>query len=111
MEPPSQAIYLLTSLPRPMQKKVISPPQDDKLQKAEQNRRTEAQRQTLSESMTRTITMAELKKTTRTLTKKKSPGPDGMTNEMLIHLGNTARSKLLQTLNLSWSEGKVPQRQ
>ena len=56
-----------------------------------------------------TITIAELKKTIRKLKKKKSPGPDGITNEMLIHLGNTALSKLLETLNLSWSEGKVPQ--
>ena len=58
-----------------------------------------------------TITIAELKKTIRKLKKKKSPGPDGITNEMLTHLGNTALSKLLETLNLSlsWSEGKVPQ--
>ena len=53
--------------------------------------------------------MAELKKTIRKLKKKKSPGPDGMTNEMLIHLGNTALSKLPETLNLGWAEGKVPQ--
>ena len=33
--------------------------------------------------------MAELKRTLRQLKNKKSPGPDGITNEMLKHLSNT----------------------
>ena len=32
-----------------------------------------------------------------------------ISNKMLVHLGNTALSKLLGTLNLSWSQEKVPQ--
>ena len=39
---------------------------------------------------------------------KKSPGPDGITNEMLKHLGPMARAALLHLINLSWRNGEVP---
>ena len=40
---------------------------------------------------------------------KKSPGPDKIHNEMLLHLGPKSRKKLLQLFNDSWREGVVPQ--
>ena len=55
------------------------------------------------------ITMAELEKAIKKLNKKKSPGPDGITNEMIMHLGDTALQKLLDIFNLSWKNGDVPQ--
>jgi hypothetical protein len=44
------------------------------------------------------VTMAELNKSIKQL-KKKFPGPY---NEMLQHLGNTPKQKLLDICNLSW---------
>ena len=61
------------------------------------------------ECMTKEITATELQQALRQLKKKKSPGPDGITNEMLANIGKEAQHKLLQIFNLSWSEGKVPQ--
>ena len=55
------------------------------------------------------ITMPELKKSIKKLKKKKSPGPDNITNEMLQHLGNSALGTLLDIFNLSWRQGKVSQ--
>ena len=61
------------------------------------------------DAMKEDLTMAELKKAIKQLKKKKSPGPDGVTNEMLQHLGNTTMQKLLDIFNLSWRSGQVPQ--
>ena len=55
------------------------------------------------------ITKEELQKAIGKLKKRKSPGPDDITNEMLSHLGNTAQQKLLDIFNLSWKTGQVPQ--
>ena len=48
------------------------------------------------------ITMPEVKKSIKKLKKKKSPGPDNITNEMLQHLGNSALGTLLDIFKLSW---------
>ena len=53
--------------------------------------------------------MSELKQAMLNPKKKKSPGPDNITNEMLINLENTALEKMIEIFNLSWKEGKVPQ--
>ena len=55
------------------------------------------------------ITMPEVKKSIKKLKKKKSPGPDNITNEMLQHLGNSALGTLLDIFNLSWRQCQVPQ--
>ena len=39
---------------------------------------------------------------------KKAPGPDGITNEMLKHLGPGAKRTLLRIYNQSWSTGSEP---
>jgi hypothetical protein len=40
---------------------------------------------------------------------QKSPGPDGISNEIIKNLGNAARTKLLQIFNICWTSGIVPQ--
>ncbi|VDI67555.1 Hypothetical predicted protein [Mytilus galloprovincialis] len=61
------------------------------------------------EIMQTDITMSEMKQSIRKLKKKKSPGPDKTTNDMLQHLGNSSLNTLLDIFNLSWRQGKVPQ--
>ena len=55
------------------------------------------------------ISVKELQKALRKLKRRKSPGPDEITNEMLKNLGNSALAKLLQVYNSSWETGDVPQ--
>ena len=61
-----------------------------------------------SPCMTDSLTMQELQAALKKLKKKKSPGADGITNEMLKHLGPQAKRTLLQIFNLSWHSGKFP---
>ena len=61
------------------------------------------------EVMTVPITESELGRAISKLGKRKSPGNDGITNEMLQHLGACAERKLLQIFNISWQTGQVPQ--
>ncbi|CAG2191739.1 unnamed protein product [Mytilus edulis] len=55
------------------------------------------------------ITMSEMKQSIRNFKKKKSPGPDNITNEMLQHLGNSSFKYFAGHFNLSWRQGQVPQ--
>ena len=80
----------------------------------EQRRKARSELQRRSEEkpkdvMTLPLTLNELNKVLRKLKKKRSPGPDGITSEMLQHLDTTARLKLLEIFNHSWEEGRVPQ--
>ena len=61
------------------------------------------------EIMTLPITHNELESALQSLKPKQAPGPDGVTNELLIHLGPEAKKKLLQIYNASWKHGIVPQ--
>ena len=40
---------------------------------------------------------------------RKAPGPDNITNEMLLHLGPCSKKKLLQLFNDGWRTGTAPQ--
>ena len=51
--------------------------------------------------MKQPFTLHELQTALRKLKTWKSPGPDGITNEMLKHLGSTAVLKLLEVFNHS----------
>ena len=75
--------------------------------RCEQQRRVRNEKK--NEGMTLPLSLQELNTAIKKLKKKKSPGPDGITNEMIIHLDTTARLKLLEIFNLSWEEGRVPQ--
>lgn len=55
------------------------------------------------------FTKEEMEEAIKTLNSRTSPGPDNITNEMLMHLGKAAKRKLLKILNSSWKMGKVPQ--
>ena len=61
------------------------------------------------EHMNKPFTKKELDEALATLQSKKSPGPDKVTNEMLIHLGPIAKTRLLTLFNNSWKTGNVPQ--
>lgn len=84
------------------------PNQRKKEIKQEERERTTPEHN-IPEAMTTEITSEELRKAIQQLKKKKSPGPDGITNEMIQHLGNTALQKLLDIFNQSWKTGQVPQ--
>ena len=58
--------------------------------------------------MTEEFTLTELKTSIRQLKTKKSPGPDGICNEMIKHLGHNALKLLLEIFNQSWTTGQVP---
>ena len=58
--------------------------------------------------MTECLTLRELEEALKKMKQKKAPGPDGITNEMLIHLGPGAKRTLLRIYNQSWSTGTVP---
>ena len=54
------------------------------------------------------ITMKEIEAAIRQLKCKKAPGPDGVTNDMIKHLGPAAKKTLLELFNESWKNGTVP---
>ena len=66
------------------------------------------QQSNLSPSQTSDFTMTELNDAIKRLKNKKAPGKDGVCNEMIKHLGPTARKKLLELFNLSWKTGVFP---
>ena len=60
--------------------------------------------------MDRQFTHEELEQAIKALKmKKKSPGPDQVTNEMIANLGHGMKRKLLQLFNTSWKTGRIPQ--
>ena len=58
--------------------------------------------------MSQPITMKEIEAAIRQLKCKKAPGPDGVTNDMIKHLGPAAKKALLELFNESWKNGTVP---
>ena len=54
------------------------------------------------------FSMAELEAQLVTTKLKKAPGPDGITNEMLRHLGAGSKAELLRIFNSSWRSADVP---
>ena len=58
--------------------------------------------------MTECLALRVLKEVLKKMKHKKTPGPDGITNEMLKHLGPGAKRFLLFIYNQSWSTQTVP---
>ena len=54
------------------------------------------------------LTLEELDAALNVLEAGKSPGADGIHNEMLMHLGPAAKKGLLHVMNLSWKQGQLP---
>ena len=59
-------------------------------------------------SMVDPFNTKELKDALKKMKTKKAPGPDGITGEMLKHLGACSRAVLLKIFNHSWIKGVVP---
>ena len=59
-------------------------------------------------SMTDPFSIKELKDALKKMKTKKAPGPDGITGEMIKHLGACSRAVLLKIFNHSWIKGVVP---
>ena len=58
--------------------------------------------------MTSEFFIHELNCAIRQLKNKKAPGKDGISNEMIRHLGSVAKQKLLDICNLSWNTEEFP---
>ena len=54
------------------------------------------------------FTIKELKAALKMLKSRKSPGPDGIHNEMLTHLGNIGKKVILNLINKTWTTGELP---
>ena len=54
------------------------------------------------------FTIEELKTEMKKLKSRKSPGPDGVANEMLTNLGPRSQHVLLSFINRTWREGRLP---
>ena len=63
----------------------------------------------VSTVMNSPLSYEELTSALSNLKLKKSPGPDGITNEMIVNLGQPALHKLLDIFNKTWQEGTLPQ--
>ena len=61
-----------------------------------------------SSGIERPFSKHELDKTIQTLKKRKSPGPDGIPNEMIQLMGENPRYRMLEIVNRIWQEGYHP---
>ena len=84
----------------------VSPPQQ---REARREQRERPHRETSETSMRQAFTLHELQTALRKLKLRKSPGPEGISNEMLKHLGNNTTLKLLEIFNYSWETGTLAQ--
>ena len=55
------------------------------------------------------LSYEELKSALSNLKLKKSPGPDAITNKMIVNLWQPALHKILDIFNETWQEGTLPQ--
>ena len=55
------------------------------------------------------FTIVEFETALNKIKEKRAPGIDGITGEMLKHLGSKGKKKLLQLFNESWKTGVIPQ--
>jgi hypothetical protein len=76
--------------------------------RSEKQRMTKEKHGVLSEIMEAPITLKELELAVSKLKMQKSPGHDGISNEMIKNLRNADRTKLLQIFNICWISGTVP---
>ena len=87
----------------------VKVPQDRKREIQNNLKNIQPNEENTPDFMKNPFTLEELSQAKNSLKLKKSPGPDKVTNEMLLHLGPKANSKLLQIYNNSWKSGNIPQ--
>lgn len=85
----------------------ITAPQE-RINQVKEKRKTSNEHQP-TEHMNKPFNMKELEDAIKASQEKKSPGPDKVTNEMLLHLGTKVTRQLLKIDNNSWKTGLVPQ--
>ena len=85
------------------------PVSSSKQREARREMRERTAYRTTVKPMMQPLWLGEQQRALKKLKPTKSPGPDGITNEMLIHLGSSAVCKLLQIFNHSWEQGVLPQ--
>ena len=69
----------------------------------------DAKKENTDEIMFKRITEEEVNTALKSLTKNKAPGPDKITNNMLMNLGRAAKSQMRKLFNASWRAGRLPQ--
>ena len=82
-------------------------PHKQKYMRTEQRTITESD--DVSIVMNSALSYEELTSALSNLKLKRSPGPDAITNEMIVNLGQPALHKLLDIFNKTWQEGTLPQ--
>jgi len=70
---------------------------------------TEGKRTKLTENCVDLITMEELETTIKALKARKSPGSDGINNELYKHAPKSFSHKFLNFLNVCWIYGDIPE--
>ena len=80
-----------------------------KQREAMRKMREKTANRTTVKPMQQPLRFGDLQRALKKLKSRKSPGPDGITNNMLVHLGSAAVCKLLQIFNHSWEQGVLPQ--
>ena len=70
---------------------------------------TEGKRAKLTENCVDLITMEELETTTKALKARKSPGSDGINNELYKHAPQSSLHKFFNFLNVCWIYGGIPE--
>ena len=70
---------------------------------------TEGKRAKLTENCVDLITVEELETTIKTLKARKSPGSDGINNELYKHAQKSVLHKLFNFLNVCWVYGDIPE--
>ena len=54
------------------------------------------------------FTPSELESSLKKCKRRKAPGPDKVTNDMLVQLGKNGKKVLLKLINKTWKSGKLP---
>ena len=80
----------------------------EKTTEIQQKIKFEREKEPTNNCMTENFSMNELNSAIKKLKNKKSPGIDGITNEMIKHLSITAKTTLLKMFNQSWTNGQFP---
>ena len=82
---------------------------DDRRQQVHQEMKNLHNEEDVPDYMEKPFSINELQNALADLKNNKSPGPDKITNDMIKHLGEKAKTTLLAIFNNSWKTGQAPQ--